>query len=254
MVSLIVLFVFSVPQSRSYSPTWLKPGAYATYGTLPVVFEWDCLSVEGSIVKLNVSLFTNETIATPTGWVGENLYFSAEVNVDTETREVSLLNGSAFGKTLLWLPANPRDGEIINISGKTAKISVGGTTDTPQGAQNIFRVINWSIPFSGYYDLDTGVRISGFSGDEWVYEGTIKALGIKNRLIRLLGLSDTNIDLGPQEWWPVIGRYLIFAPLIAVFIIVPVFILRRRQKRARMNARLKSRRRTRREQDPDLDI
>jgi hypothetical protein len=222
---------------------------------LPVVYRWGCLSVEGSIAKLNVSLFSNETVSSPTGWVGENLSLTTMVNVDIETREVTLLNGSAFGKTLLWLPANPGDGEIININGKTAKISVGGTTDTPQGAQNIFRVINSSIPFSGFYDLDTGVRISGFSGGEWVYEGTIKALGIKNRLIRLLGLSDTNIDLGPQEWWPVIGRYLVFTPLVAIFIVVPVFILRRRQKRARMNARLKSRKRTRREQNPeDLDI
>lgn len=216
-----------------------------------MVFSWECLRIEGTAARLNVSLLSNES--------GENINLSTILNVDTETRDVTLLNGSAFGKTLLWLPANPKDGEAMTVDGVNVEVHVSGTTDTLQGHQRIFIVTNWrlanqSVPINAFYDLDTGVRILGFGGDEWVFEGTIKALGIKNRWLFISELSQTNIDLGPQELWPVIGRYLVFAPLVAVFIIVPVFILRRRQKRARMNARLKSRKKARREQDPDLDL
>jgi len=226
LLLLIVLIpVLVIRSAEGSSPVWLKEGAYAKYelDSNQATFRWACAKVEGNTAELNVT-YTSSGGAQTTR-------HSALVHVDTETRDVTLLNGTSVGKTLLWLPANPTQGKTIALSDKlTATVRIpGGWMLTPQGYQKMFMAENWTVDFSAEYDLDTGVLISLFS---WSEEATLRALNMT------LGpgstkFVETNIDLGPREWWPEIGRALpILLPVVA-FALIFIFLLYRLMKRRR---------------------
>jgi len=239
-VALVALLsLLPIPQlAFGASPNWLTRGAYVRYETRLgsntevgyvhflngtqtneacfVVLQWECMNIEGDKALLDI----NVTHTTKSNGVA---LYQTRVYVNTEDRGVTLLNGTYIGKTWLWLPRNPAQGEIIEVNDSTnATADVKGWMATCQGAQKSF----WVYGFGGY-DLDTGVLLSPYlEGDS-----ILQVLGILS--IKNLNVADTNIDLGPREWLPEIIMSLPYI-LIAVSIGVVFFlVLRRRQKRSR---------------------
>lgn len=238
----IVAVVFSflqIPQSVfGASPSWLTKGAYVRYETRLgsntevgyvyflngtqtneacfVVLQWECMDIEGNKAMLDI----NVTHTTKSKGVA---MYQTRVYVNTEDRDVTLLNETYIGKTWLWLPRNPAQGEIIEINDSTnATADVKGWMATCQGAQKSF----WVYGFGGY-DLDTGILLSPyFEGDP-----ILQALGILS--IKNLNIADTNINLGPREWLPEIIMSLPYVLIIASIGIIFLPVLRRRRKRSR---------------------
>lgn len=219
-------------------PVWLKEGVYVQYefksnrlsflnGTnIKFPFEgtlrWECIGLQGNIAQL-ILIFTLRERESQSP--SRTLRLSSIVNVDTETQYVTLQNGTSIGKTRLWLPANPSEGEPIVIGNWTiSKVSVDwANQDTPQGAQRVF-----TVP-GGFYDLDTGIMTSG----DLTNDATSRALNIAPDygMPFLTHISDTNIDLEPRDLWPEFVKALpILLPIVA-FAGVSITLIRRRMKR-----------------------
>lgn len=217
IAAILVLIVQSVEGS---SPVWLKEGVYAEYEFNGSSFRWECVRLDGNKAELNV---------TYTSASGNRRW--ALFHVDAGTRDAAFPNGTRVGKTLFWLPANPKQDETIVVSDTvTAKVQIGGAWETLQGAQKVFYVEKLTSPkFLSAYDLDTGVLINLYSmgGDD-----ILRAVGVTWG-ISTDKLSGTNIDLGPREWWPTIGRALPILLPFTAFILIFIFLLYRRMKRRR---------------------
>lgn len=253
----VALLLFSIltltmQSTVNPSPIWLKDGVYAKYrfksGGLfflndtfinfphqaQATFRWECVSVNGSVAELNVTIT----------FMGKEreVRLSTLVHVNVENRDVTLLNGTLIGKTYLWLPANPEEGQTVILAGKppdevVAKVSIGGSAKTPQGYQRVFdfdptevKVLNRSVLKHGIFDLDSGVMIqAGLRGEATLLALDIWDVGLKGTL----EFSATNIDLGPREVWPDIVTALPIAVPLVVFGFTLIFLLRRRRKRRR---------------------
>jgi hypothetical protein len=237
----VFLFVSFVQSVLCSSPVWFSEGVYARYefktsliwfyndtyerSYSHVAYEWRCVSLEGDVAGLNVSVTFDHTVQ-----------ISTLVYVNTEDRNVTLLDGSYLGKTWLWLPASPRQNETILLTdSKTAKIRIEGWMATPQGAQKSFYAINY--PIGGGYDLDTGVLITSSFREE----PTLRPLNIRD-----LGLSGstsfvaTNIDLGPREWlMDLLSAIPYTLPFIA-FIVTFAFLLYKKQQKKKRKTALKA--------------
>lgn len=235
----VFLFVSFVQSVLCSSPVWFREGVYARYefktsfilfynGTHErsyshVAYEWRCVSLEGDVAGLNVSVTFDRTVQ-----------ISTLVYVNTEDRNVTLLDGTYLGKTCLWLPASPEQNEIILLTdSKTAKIRIGGWMATPQGAQKSFVAENISL--GGGYDLDTGVLITSSFREE----PTLRALNIQD-LGGVVSFVATNIDLGPREWlMELLSAIPYTLPFIAV-IVTFAFLLHKRQKKKKRKTALKA--------------
>ena len=219
---LFLIVISGIQLALSSSPTWLKEGVYVEYefksgdirflnGTwisdkFQAAFRWECINIKGDIATLNVSVIFNGEMQT--------IQLSTIVYVDRQNRNVTLLNGTDIGKTLLWTP--------INI---TAKIEAGWAA-TCQGAQKFF----WTDGRG--YESDTGILIYLILSGE----PALLALGVKDLdFVRVApSITATNIDLGPREWLPEIILSLPYIlPVIAFFIIFIVLLRRRVQRKKR---------------------
>jgi len=216
---------------------WLKEGVYARYefesggiifsnGTWEhsdshAVFEWRCVSFEGEMAKLNVSIRFDHTIQ-----------FSTHVYVNVETRNVTLLDGTYVGKNWLWLPANPSKNETLRLEDNTTiKVDTGGSAPTCQGTQKCFFIMNRGTT----YDLDTGILVSsGFTG-----EPILRALNISD-ITGVAYFAATNIDLGPREWLIDLLYAIPFTLPFIAFIIIFAFLLHKRQQKKKRKMALKT--------------
>lgn len=238
---LFCTLVLCVQPISSTLPLWLKPGAWVEYefrlyslrflnGTalssdsgFGTTFQIKCLSVKGNIAEMDITLKD----------INQSVYLSTKVCVNSETRDVTLLDGKSVGKTLLWLPANPKQGESLALTDdKTADVETGGFMATCQGFQKFFRVWNDSYSVDMAYDLDTGVLIQGL----FTEETTMLALNISRVIADSVKLASTNIDLGPGEWLPeIIYALPLLLPLTA-FTFILIFVLRRQRRRRKTHA------------------
>lgn len=236
----VFLFVSFVQAGLCSSPVWFSEGVYARYefktsfilfynGTHErsyshVAYEWRCVSLEGDVARLNVSVTFDRTVQ-----------ISTLVYVNTEDRNVTSLDGTYLGKTWLWLPASPRQNETILLTdSKTTKICIGGWMATPQGAQKCFIAQNVSL--GGGYDLDTGVVIS----PSFREEPALRALNIRDLGGGSASFVATNIDLGPREWlMDLLSAIPYTLPFIA-FIVTFAFLLHKRQKKKKRKTALKA--------------
>jgi len=226
---ILILSCIALPVTKA-SPLWFRQGVYARYGGvgsrsgmtvnwIPFsydCFQWECLSLEGNIAVLNVSIIANQRIL-----------FLTCINVNIENRSVGFPNGTYIGKTWLWLPANPSPDEDLELTdNKSEKPQVTGWMDTCQGAQKCF------IVEVGGYDLDTGLAIQ----PHLINEPTILALGVYD--IDGPVITSTNIDLGPREWWVEIVRSLpIVIPIIG-FVGILLFVRHKRQQKKKQRKAL----------------
>jgi len=198
------------------------------------IFRWECIKLEGDLATINVSFIIN----------AKNLLinWSTILYVNVTSKYTSLPNGTLIGVTRLWLPSNPNIGnEIllvdINQEEITGEITENGTGQvaTPQGGQKYFSIFGEGVVLGRNatlmddYDLDTGVLIEG-----WLEaEPTLLAMGVWGDL--LMEIHDTNIDLGPREWWPEILRFIIFTAPLVFFVLVFILVYRQRNRRRNRN-------------------
>lgn len=245
LVLFYVLFLCVQPVSGTLPP-WLKPGKWVEYksrlyslsflnGTkvssdsgFKTVLRIECLTVKVDTAEMNVTLEA----------MTQNIYLSAKVYVDAD-RNVTLPGGKYVGKTFLWLPRNPKQGENLTLTdSETANAHVGGYTATCQGYQKCFLVDTLKTYWiDGLYDLDTGILVDGtFLKGSYTAEATMLALNISRVLSDSLELADTNIDLGPREWlYEIIDLIPLFLPLMAFMLILIYMLHRRRRRRKKMS-------------------
>lgn len=279
------------------APLWLEEGKYAKYiskasrielvnwtslyiedGEATAIFEWECLSVEGDVAKLNITLT----------WSGEGTFFmggayervigtgfkvfkwSKLVYVDLQKNAFIFPNGTLIGPLLLWLPprlekgttlemyVNPNlwfgyycitrvVGEVISHGRVVGKIA--------QGSQKAFSV-EWKVklkmivanrtqnstgsPFYRY-DLDTGIALACFMElDPVLLLLGIWDIGVQGLMPRIY---DTNVDLGPRvlstpSWFELLPVLLVTG-FLATFAVV---YYQRRKKRRLIRARKRKRR------------
>ena len=239
-------------QAQSFgTPIWMKEGTFVQYefkssvvfflnrtsfpfeSDASVTWRWECTEINEDMAKLNVTI----------DFIGENkrLFLSTEVNVNTTSRQVFLLNGTLIGTTNLWAKANPTDGEEIVVWDTPPDRILGvaekrGWSYTPQGAQKIYNLegagtINGrNALFDSLHDIDTGIMIDGIIHHEaTLFALDIDSLGVNGRF----SFTDTNIDLGPRELWPEIFGLLPILIIVIVFVSVFVIFYHRRRKRRR---------------------
>ena len=215
----LVFTSLATPLSNS-SSSWLRQGAYVKYASSSTAFRWECISIDGSVAELSLSYSVNDTIL-----------YSGAVHVDAQNRSTYLLNGTYLGKTVLWLPANPAQGEKIEmLDNKTGEADVGGWVPTVQGAQKVF-----SVSWDGFWDLDTGTLLS-YSGYPSLADPVFRAIGLPS--FGDFEMVETNIDLGPREWLPEIIYALPYLLPIIAFVVVFIFLLRRRQRKKKQRETL----------------
>jgi len=216
----LVFPLLATPLS-SGSPSWLKKGAYVKYGSSSTAFRWECIDIDGNMAELNWSYSVNDTILR-----------SAVVRIDIQNRTTYLSNGTYLGKTVLWLPADPVQDEMIEVSDNNSyKAEVRGWVFTIQGAQKIF----YFYRISGFWDLDTGILLEADDDQAFAAAGFPSFQGFK--------IVETNIDLGPREWLPEIIYALPYLLPIIAFLVVFIFLLRRSQRKKKQREMLMSKQR-----------
>jgi hypothetical protein len=251
--------VFSYDFPVEAPPSWLKVGTYVEYeGGMPLevvflngtemggkkekfIFRWECLAMSSQVATLNLTLD-----------VPLRLHISKIINITTNTREILYPNGTVMGKACLWLPPNPKTGDLIVVSGKspnqvTAEVRTSGGSAhlTCQGYQECYWAHNVTMKREGNFDrmlvhvvadfdLDTGLLVAGYIG----YTTTVNYLGLcEMGLIRLL--RATNVDLGPRYLRTEVLTFLwntlpIWLPA-TIFIIALVVMIRKRRKRRHLS-------------------
>jgi len=226
----------------------MKKGAYAEYrfesvhiwflnGTrinfqdhANVVFRWECIGINETYVILNVTIAFQEN--------GLQIKLSGNVSVELSTRRVIGSDRTIYGRTRLWLPSYPEEGDtfvMFDYPLMTAEVTDVGSfcRGTPQGAQCVFNiegsgnVQSWSVLFDGSYDVDTGVAISFDTS----HEPLLDALGVYEAgLSGTMTFSGTNIDLGPRNIWPEVMYALLCSIPVWVFVVIFTIIHRRRKR------------------------
>ncbi len=240
---------FSTTYPSEFSPIWMKEGAYAEYkfesvhiwflnGTrvdfedhADAVFRWECIEINETYAILNVTIAFQEN--------GLQIKLSGNVSVELSTRRVIGSDGTVYGRTRLWLPSYPEEGDIFVMFDyplMTAEVTDVGSfyRGTSQGAQYVFNIEGWGnvqgwpALFDGSYDVDAGVAISFDTS----HEPLLDAVGIYEAgLSGTMTFSDTNIDLGPRNIWPEILYALLYSTPVLVFITIFVMVHRRRKRK-----------------------
>jgi len=206
------------------SPSWLKTSTYVRYGTYSATLEWRCTDLNGKTAEMNVSFLRNDSQV-----------LTATVNVDVESREVYLQNGTYIGKTILWLVANPTQDQVIEFDdGKSGKVDLGGWIRTIQGDQRIY-LLRGTFG-SVCYDLDTGILLDPWWG---AADPALSKIGFPSVPGRI---SSTNIDLGPREWLPEIIMAMPYVLIAVAIVTVPAFVYWKRRQKRRQKAMLAERR------------
>jgi hypothetical protein len=262
------MVLFSTFSDLSYAailskPIWLMQGAFAEYsfedGVVELFnktsqlgfdfavfsiahFRWDCIGLNESTAELKITLNVTETSRNGKA-LEENktTIISTEVFVNIISRAVYLKNGILIGTTHLWLPANPDLGRIVrvwDVPPYEVNLKVANQTsyclDSPQGRQKMFKVEGSGNTggtkslFTILSDYDTGILIDGGLNNE----GTMRALNVRDFAYngRML-FTDTNIDLGPNDFsFDIITIATVLAIPISFSII---FLAVYRQKRKR---------------------
>jgi hypothetical protein len=173
--------------------------------------RWEFTDVGDKTAKLNLTILLRQRYV--------SIRLSNTMNVDNEALDVLLLNGTNMGKTRLWLPANPTEGDGVYVGWQVH--------DTIQGAQRIFDA-------GGLYDLDTGILLQGSLSNE----AALRTLNISGESIFYAEhIIETNIDLGPREWYPEFMKALPFLLPVIAFASISLFMIRQRMKRHRRVAR-----------------
>jgi len=237
-IMFLILLSCDVVHVVAARPAWLKEGVYMKYvagddiGSSDwdakdpeIVFTWRCISIAGENAELNLTFTWNITAY-------QTRTLNAVVFVNTENRSIALQNGTYLGETWLWLPANPKNGETINLTSKqTATADVSGWVTSCQGAQRTF-VPRAGVADWGFYDLDTGIP----TGPEFGGDPVFRALGTEGCL---MALAETNVDLGPREW---LMELILALPMLLPFIAlggVLVFVFHRRYRKRRIEKTLR---------------
>jgi hypothetical protein len=251
MATVLMLFVFSgfvvsgFAQSSVFAPIWMKEGAYVEYSFGEGIrfpssdsrvvtykggtYRWECVELTGTLAKLSLTLRYNETDGVK--------QFSGEALVDAVNRSVYSLDETLLGTTQLWLESNPADGEqvvlwdlppdkiVATINAKPLIIN------TIQGKQEAYQIIangtiggNMAV-FNPFCDMNTGLMIFGLLWNE----GTLRALNTS--IVSSMTMSDTNIDLGPNENVFDFGALLPPILIVAAFVFVFVTIYWKRSKK-----------------------
>lgn len=211
-------------QVANASPSWLKIGAHVRYEGSSGKFEWTCADLVERIAEMKVTFLRDN--AQP---------LTTTVYIDVESRGVTLPNGTYLGKTALWLVVNPADGQIIDVDENVSgKVLLGGWLPTLQGAQKGYILQTMSV--GGFYDLDTGILLhpSFLGGDS-----ALSKIGFPSPNGEI---TQTNIDLGPREWFPEIIMATPYILIIVAITLTALFVYRRRAQRKAQKRALDARR------------
>jgi hypothetical protein len=224
ILSLVHGSVLTLSIEANSASAWFKEGIYAEYvfdsgsitftnGTFSpfpkeararATFRWESIYTKQNSTRLKATLSFRHEV--------RDSCFSTLLDVNFETREVSVPDGTYVGLTFLWLQPKPEENQTITITdGVIGNVTTLGLASTPQGLQEAFwvmgtgRVNGHTAAPGGGYDWDTGVLLeSGFWG-----EPTLVALGILDPgVVGATEFTATNIDLGsgkpdPEESWNV---------------------------------------------------
>lgn len=250
----IIFIAMSEPINASFTPTWLKVGAFAEYSfdstlimfsnftvmsfsnKIPMKLRWECFELNETLAGLEVSLNAKQD--------NEQIFISTEIYVNIFNRSVYLQNGTLIGTSLFWIQSNPPLGQEITLwdvppDKITATFSAITQehqyvySPTPQGRQKAIYLsadgyINEEFRhISLVCDADTGLATDG-SVDK---DPSLTALNI-NTCGRSGGidLTDTNIDLGPSEDLFDIQEFLPLIALVVASVIIFVMIYRKLRK------------------------
>jgi hypothetical protein len=260
LLAIIFLF-YMVSGSECFTvsnPTWLKKGAFAEYhlesgyvetpqkrvivvnNTNIVLnytskrfdegtYRWECTELNETTAKLKITLTIKQDATSR--WI-------ADVYVDILSRAVYLENGTLFGTTHLWLPANPTpNDDLILWDMPPDKVTLRIENreergETIQGKQKSFTIIGTgkiggsNAIFTIMCDFDTGILIDG--GLE--HEPTVKALNIAD-ISGDFSFSNTNIDLGPPDNPLDLRTIFTIIALPTAFIIIFVALYRQQRRK-----------------------
>ena len=279
------------------APLWLEEGKYAKYiskasrielvnwtslyiedGEATAIFGWECLSVEGDVAKLNITLT----------WSGEGTFamggpydrvigtgfkvfkWSKLVYVDLQKNAFIFPNGTLIGPLLFWLPPRLEKGTTLEmyvnpnlwfgyycITHVVGEVIFHGrvVSKIAQGSQKAFSV-EWEVKFKMIvanrtqngtgcpfyrYDLDTGIALACFME----FDPVLLLLGICDVGVEGLmpRIYDTNVDLGPRvlsipSWFDLLPVVLVIG-FLATFAMV---YYQRRKRRRLIRARKRKRR------------
>ena len=148
------IFIPAVAARDSFSPSFLKEGAYATYSwnregsagifdpsdpqykglnyldasAMNIVTYWNatitwrCININETVAKLQVTFdYIGKHLTYNVGGFkresldNASLQITGEIYVDLYTRAVYTTDGTLLGTTHLWLPANPAEGQNITV-------------------------------------------------------------------------------------------------------------------------------------------
>ena len=222
------------------SPPWLKVGTYVEYevtvlvnGAPKRVLRWECISLEGNVATLNISLPARASypgfpsISPP----------SPILRILTDTREVIAENGSVMGKTYLWVPPFMKDNQEFLAEGTESDgivCTVNSSKDSSvhthcQGFQEVMYIQSVHSWKNMCFDIDRGILIMGD-----IPSAVLGALGVGGSIDSASTIHDTNIDLGPVYWRTTILTFLWqnlpWEILIVLFATTLLLYRRRRRK------------------------
>lgn len=230
---------------KSQSMTWFFPnGTIVKHNNVTsAIFRWECIQLNGDTVAVNVTYIITSDIP------NDNFYASTIVDINTASRSVYLQNGTLIGTTNLWLPSSPADGQEVMLwdmspdkitANITTKMPNGDniwTSETPQGAQTAFSLLNVAgtingkdinqagFTGNGMYEYDTGLMLYG----DLRFEPIFTALGIPDDPFSAI---TTNVDMGPERtvinWTYWLG---LAAVVGAVAVIAVLMVVKRRRRR-----------------------
>jgi hypothetical protein len=264
------IFIPIATARDAFAPSWLKEDTYAKYDTntgLECFFNvtdpnfagtnymlsqkikafntissslmWQCVSVNATMAKMQITLdFVGKPVDVSDSFENVSIQRTGEAYVDLYTRGVYNAEGTFLGTTHLWLPANPNnDQEIILWEENSETITTTATisdrwTTTIQGTQDTFQIKETRVKDqyqlgSHYYDLDTGLCV----GNVFMWDPIFAVVGISTGVISA-GISETNIDLGPERSeinWNQTLQYSII-PIAIILLVVTLIIKHKKRK------------------------
>lgn len=269
LLLLSYLLMFSLSFNGNAAYLWFKEGVYVELrgeggdvgfinGSFHrggsdsfTILRWECVSFNGNVAEINVTVLVLSNSM-------RDFKTSICVFVNINSRDVYSASGEFYGKTLLWLPTNLDEREVVVLGYPRCFLegtvtSKGNYIKTPYGYQTHFEVkfdtenpVNITYENKTYayrlwswlnYDLDTGLLLQAAN---LCGEGTLYALGIL-RIFTVMLIHETNVDLGPGLIWPEILNLMWFVIPPAVFFTVVFFAVYWRRRKRRKIARRRRR-------------
>ncbi|MEM1548215.1 MAG: hypothetical protein QXN75_03725 [Thermoproteota archaeon] len=186
-------------------------------------------------------------------------YQTRELLVNLTTRQVTMLDGTPLGQTIIWIQPCSLGDRIQYVgqgdSAVFARVKESLSEDTVQGVQDVYSLyiggeevelvissnttllnplnsqsIKHFIPRVNYYDADTFIMVRGtIDQDAFLSAFNIIMFSFSEEF----RLVYTNVDLGPQNLFAVFLRLLPYIILVAIILAVIFYFVFIRKKRGR---------------------